>query len=69
MHNNNLSQLDAAIAIKAEILDTYEGMASLWDGETSYPGHIFDRIDDLESEIAALEAEYNSILAVIEGDA
>ena len=39
------------------ILDTYEGMASLYDGEGEYPAHIFDRIDDLKAEIAALEAE------------
>ncbi len=61
-NTNNLSQIDAAISIKVEILDTYEGMASLYDGESEYPAHIFNRIDDLKVEIAALEASYNSEL-------
>lgn len=61
-----LTQLDAAITLKVEILDTYEGMAALYDGESEYPAHIFDRIDDLQSEIAALEAEYNRTLVQME---
>jgi len=60
--NNILSTLDAAINLNESILDTYEGMASLYDGEGAYPAHIFDRIDDLKAEIAALEAQYNSEL-------
>lgn len=42
------------------ILDTYEGMASLYDGEGEYTehiAHVFDRIDELKLEIAALEAK------------
>lgn len=64
-----LNNINAVINLKSEILDTYEGMASLYDGEGEYPAHIFNRIDDLKVEIAALEAQYNSLLAVIEGDA
>jgi hypothetical protein len=63
---NILSTLDAAISIKVEILDTYEGMASLYDGEGVYPAHIFNRIDDLKTEIAALEAQYNGELITME---
>ena len=63
-----LNNINAAINLKAEILDTYEGMASLYDGEGEYPAHIFDRIDDLKAEIAALEAQYNRELAILEGD-
>lgn len=69
MFNNILSQIDAALAVKAAILDTYEGMASLYDGKGEYPAHIFNRIEDLQAEIAALEAQYNATLAQIEGDA
>jgi hypothetical protein len=66
MSNNILSNLDEAIALKAEILDTYEGMAALYDGEGVYPAHIFNRIDDLKTEIAALEAQCNSELIAME---
>jgi hypothetical protein len=68
MMNDNLSRVDAAIAIKVEILDTYEGMASLWDGESEYApwAHVFDRIDSIRAEIAALEAEWNRILVAAE---
>jgi len=66
MLNNILSNLDAAISTKVEILDTYEGMASLWDGESEYPAHIFNRVDDLKAEIAALEAEWNRTLIAAE---
>lgn len=51
------TQIKAAVALKVEILDTYEGMSSLYDGEGEYPAHIFDRIDELKAEIAALEAQ------------
>lgn len=67
MLNNNLSQLDAAISTKVEILDTYEGMAALYDGEGEYPAHIFNRIEDIQAEIAALEAQYNRTLIAMEG--
>lgn len=65
---NTLATIAGAIDLKVEILDTYEGMAAMYDGEGEYPAHIFDRIDDLRSEIAALEAQYNRELAVLEGD-
>jgi hypothetical protein len=64
-----LDNINTAINLKLEILDTYEGMASMYDGEGEYPAHIFDRIDDLKVEIAALDAQYNHELALIEGDA
>ena len=67
MSNNLLlSQIDAALWIKGEILDTYEGMASMYDGEGEYPAHVFNAIDDLKLEIAALEAQYNSTLIAME---
>lgn len=66
MLNNILSNINAAIALKTEILDTYEGMASLWDGESEYPAYTFNRIDDLKAEIAALEAEWNRTLIAAE---
>lgn len=64
---NSLHSIEAAINLKVEILDTYEGMAALYDGESEYPAHVFDRIDDLTAEIAALEAQYNRTLIVMEG--
>lgn len=64
---NTLSALDSAINLKTEILDTYEGMASLYDGEGEYPAHVFDRIYVLKLELAELEARYNSVLIAIEG--
>lgn len=64
---NTLSQIEAAINTTLAILDTYEGMASLYDGEAEYPAHIFDRIDELQAEIAQLDASYNHELLVLEG--
>lgn len=65
-----LADINTAIETKTAILDTYEGMAAMYDGETGeYPAHVFDRIDELQAEIAELEARYNSVLAVLEGDA
>ena len=72
MKTTTLTQIDAAIATKVATLDTYEGMAAQYDGESEYTAHIalvFDRIDDIKVEIAALEAQYNHELAVLEGDA
>lgn len=65
----SLEAIAMTLDLKVEILDTYEGMASLYDGEGVYPAHVFDRIDDLTSEIAALVAQYNLVLARVEGDA
>lgn len=63
---NTLRSIEAAIDLKSSILDTYEGMAAQYDGESEYPAHVFDRIDDLTAEIAALEAQYNRQLLATE---
>jgi hypothetical protein len=63
MANTFGAKLDDEIAIKLEILDTYEGMASVYDGESAYPAHIFDRIDELEAEIAYLKARRAEVMS------
>jgi hypothetical protein len=58
MHNNIVSAANkASLTLKVEILDTYEGMLSLWDGDEDPDGrweYVSDRIDDIKAEIAVL---------------